>query len=273
MSREELERTERAIKVLSTLFWAEPLLARLERAGGIRPENMPLMFEMRYAHELFLAGSSATYEYATGIGGSQVDFRTDTSPAWLVELVSVRTSEATRRATRKVGQLSEILLAPTPDDPDRSEVGEILRAQGKIGEKVLAGREPTKFPPVGDSFHMMLVDMRGFLLNGGDHGDYAEIADGAQAFRPHQFPFLHRVSGQLIKGLFEPGNARPAARLIQERIHVLSFVCERDFYEGEIRKTAYNILNSNLFRDANTAAEALSSYPLGNLCTSVSVVI
>lgn len=190
------------------------------------------MFEVRYAHELFLAGSSATYEYATGIGDSRVDFRTDTSPAWLIELVSVRTSQATRRATRKVGQLSETLLVPTPDDQDRSEVGEIIRAQGKIGEKVLAGGGPTKFPPIGDSFHMILIDMRGFLPHGGDFGDYCEIAYGGQGFRPHQFPLVHWISGRPIKGLFEPENARPAARFIQERIHVLSFCMRAGFLRG-----------------------------------------
>lgn len=152
MTRGEFDRTQRALEALSTVSWAEPLSLRLERAGGIRPENMPLMFEVRYAHELFLAGSSATYEYATGIGNSRVDFRTDSSSAWLIELVSVRTSEATRRATRKVGPLSETLLVPTLDDPDRSEVGEIIRAQGKIGEKVLARGEATKFAPIGDFF-------------------------------------------------------------------------------------------------------------------------
>jgi hypothetical protein len=258
----ELDRTKRALEDLSTVSWAKPLLQRLERAGGIRQETMPLMFEVRYAHELLLAGSSATYEYATGLGDSSVDFRTDTCPPWLIELVSVRTSEATRRATREMGLFSETLLVPTPDDPDRSEVGEIIRAQGKIGEKVLAGTAPTKFPRVDDCFHMILIDMRGFLLNGGDFGDYCEIAYGRRGFRPEQFPLLHLVSGLPIKGLFEPENARPAARLIQERVHVLSFVCERDFYEGEISKITYSVPNYGLFRDSDAVRVALRTHPL-----------
>lgn len=269
MTRGEFDRTKHALEALSTVSWAKPLLLRLEHAGGIRPENMPLMFEVRYAHELFLAGSSATYEYATGIGDSKVDFRTDTSPAWLIELVSVRTSEATRRATRKVGELSETLLMPTSGDPDRSEVGEIIRAQGKIGEKVLAVNAPTKFPPIGDSFHMIVIDMRGFLLSGGDCGDYCEIAYGRRLFRPDQFPFLHKVSGRPIEGLFEPDNVRAFARLIQERIHILSFVCERDFSEGEIGRVACNVPNYNLFRDTDAALAALRSHPLANKIDSV----
>lgn len=269
MTGGEFDRTKRALEVLSTVSWAEPLLLHLERAGGILPENMPLMFEVRYAHELFLAGSSATYEYATGIGDSRVDFCIDTSPPWLIELVSVRTSEATRRATRKIGQLSETLLMPTASDPDRSEVGEIIRAQGKIGEKVLAGTAPTKFPLIGDSFHMIVIDMRGFLLHGGDRGDYCEIAYGRQFFRPDQFPFLHYVSGRPVKGLFEPDNVRASARLIQKRIHVISFVCERDFSEGEIARVACNVPNYNLFRDTDAALEALRSHPLAKKIDAV----
>jgi hypothetical protein len=272
---EEIDRTQRAVDALSAVSWAKPLLSRLNHEGGFKPENMPLLFEVRYAHELLLAGCWASYEYATKIGGSSVDFRTETSPAWLIELVSVRTSEASRRATKTelvsvrtsgatktVGTLSETTLIPAPDDPDRSEEGEIIRAQGKIAEKVVAGNAPTKFPPVsGESFHMIAIDMRGFLIAGGDCGDYYEIAYGAQAFqRLHGTPLLHRVLGQPIKGLFDPNNVRPAARFIQERIHVLSFVCERSFYEGEIR-TAFNVPNYNLFPDTDAAVRALETHP------------
>ncbi|HXN84895.1 MAG TPA: hypothetical protein VN867_02440 [Candidatus Binataceae bacterium] len=108
---------------------------------------------------------------------------------------------------------------------------------------------------------MILIDMRGFLLHGGDFGDYCEIAYGAQAFQPHQFPLLHWVSGRPIRGLFELDNGRAAARLIQERIHVLSFVCERDFCEGEIGKIAFNVPNYNLFSNTEAAGEALRSHP------------
>ena len=52
----EVHRTERAISDLSTVSWANPLLSRLDKAGGIKPENMPLMFEVRFAQELHHAG-------------------------------------------------------------------------------------------------------------------------------------------------------------------------------------------------------------------------
>lgn len=62
---------------------------------------MSLMFEVRFAQELQLAGVTAEYEFRVGVGDSTVEFRLNTTPTWLIELVSVRTSDAARRATRK----------------------------------------------------------------------------------------------------------------------------------------------------------------------------
>jgi len=70
----ELERTQRAITELSAVPWAQPLLACLARAGGPKPENMPLMFEVRYAQELHHAGVTAQYEFRAGVGDSMVEF-------------------------------------------------------------------------------------------------------------------------------------------------------------------------------------------------------
>src|SRR5712692_1244714 len=105
----EVQRTERAIAELSTVSWASPLLARLSRAGGITNENMPLMFEVRFAQELHRAGVTAEYEFHAGVGDSSVEFRLDTTPTWLIELVSVRASDAAKRAIRQVGLIYEQL--------------------------------------------------------------------------------------------------------------------------------------------------------------------
>jgi hypothetical protein len=110
----EFQRTQRAITELSTVPWAQPLLARLERVGGLKSENMPLMFEVRYAQELHHAGVTAQYEFPAGVDASTVEFRLNTNPPWLVELVSVRTSDAAKRATRQVGPFYQQLLRHTP---------------------------------------------------------------------------------------------------------------------------------------------------------------
>jgi hypothetical protein len=65
-----------------------------------------------------------------------------------------------------------------------------------------------------------------------------------------------------IKGLFEEGNPLPAARLIQERIHFLGFVSEREYKEGEVRNIGYYHPNWYLFSDDSQVREVFASYPL-----------
>src|SRR5258708_272052 len=65
LQRAEVDRTREAIANLSRIAWARPVIARLNKAGGIRPENMPLMFEVRFADELHSTGATAHYEFPT----------------------------------------------------------------------------------------------------------------------------------------------------------------------------------------------------------------
>src|SRR6266576_3658392 len=105
LTLKELQQTERAVKELSTAPWARPLLTRLQMAGGFKSENMPLMFEVRFARELDRAGVAAEYEFSTGVGDSTIEFRLHTKPPWLIERVSVRTSDADKRAIRKLDMI------------------------------------------------------------------------------------------------------------------------------------------------------------------------
>jgi len=271
LRKTEVERTERAISALSKVEWAKPVLARLERAGGIRPENMPLMFEVRFADELNQAGVVAQYEYAAGVGNSTVEFRLDTEPVWLIELVSVRTSDAARRATRQIGPLYyEQLLHPTPEDPGRGEEGEMITAEQKIGAKVFSRGKPTKFPPLdGSSIHLILTDMRGYLDEGGDAADYNEIAYGwrALARSQHGEMMVHHWKNsegefEPIKGLFERGNPLAAAKTVRERIHFLGFVREEQFYDREIQQTSLLLANGELFATQDDVDQAYATYPL-----------
>lgn len=267
LTLQEARRTEQAITELSSVPWARPLLSRLDRAGGIRSDNMPLMFEVRFAHELHLAGVAADYEYPAGVGASTVEFRTLTSPPWLIELVSVRTSNAAKRAIRQAGLVYEQLLSPTTEDPARSEEAEMITAEQKIGEKVLADEKPTKFPPIGDRLHLIVSDIRGYLDEGGDIFDYRQMAYGARGIPREHAWMIHyweAERGKLrpIWGLFEKGNPLQAANLIQERILFLGFVREREYVQGEITRVAYYLANPHVFRDTDGAREAFASYPL-----------
>jgi len=225
------------------------------------------MFEVRFAHEIQLAGVSAEYEFHAGVGNSTVEFRLNTTPMWLIELVSVRTSDAARRATRKTGMVYEQSIQPTPEDPGRSEAGEMITAEQKIGEKVFADGKPTKFPPLDGSYRLILTDIRGYLDQGGNRVDYRQIAYGASGI-PRRFAWAiicwESEPGKLspIKGLFEEANPLRSARYIQERIHFLGFIRERDFSVGEIGRDCYYLANWDRFKTQEEAEAAYKTYPL-----------
>jgi hypothetical protein len=260
------------MKALAKVPWAKPVLARLRRAGGIKPENTPLMFEVRFAEELHRVGVTAQYEFPAGVGKSTVEFRLNTEPTWLIELVSIRTSDAARRATRQIGPLYyEQVFRLTPKDPGASEEGELITAEQKIGEKVFSGGRPTKFPPRDGSLRLILTDMRGYLDGDGKPEDYCEIAYGwrglARLFPDHWEAMVHCWAGgdgrvEPIKGLFEPRNPLAATKLIRERIHFLGFVKEEKFFDNEIQQTSLLLLNPELFATQGEVESALATLPI-----------
>lgn len=267
----EAERTRRAIDELRDVPWARPVVNRLARAGGILPQNMPLMFEVRFAQELHGAGVVARYEFAAGEGASTVEFRLDTEPPWLIELVSVRTSDAAKRATREIRpSLYEQLLEATSDDPGRGEEGEMITAQQKIGEKVYSHGRTTKFPPPDGSVRLILTDIRGYLDEGGDHYDYYEMAYGSRGLpeqiREYHTRFWKNHNGRFepIKGLFERDNPLAAALYIQQRVHFLGFIRERTFQEWEIRDWSLLLPNPQLLRTKEEQERTYRAYPLAH---------
>lgn len=268
LTSDEARRTERALARLAEVSWAQPVIARLDRAGGMKSENMPLMFEVRFADELHRAGVSATYEYRAGVGDSTVEFRLNTTPPWLIELVSIRASDAAKRAMRQFGVFYEQHFRPTPEDPGQSEEGEMITAEQKIGEKVFGRSGATKFPePDGRAFHLILSDMRGYLDHGGDNFDYRQMAYGPYGIANEYSWVIHYwkdAAGKLvpIRGLFESENPLRAARFVQERIHLLGFVTEKAYTDDEIRQTAYYLANWHLFRNEDEVRQAFESYPL-----------
>jgi hypothetical protein len=256
----EVSRTRAAIEELRSVAWARPLLARLARAGGVRSDNMPLMFEVRYAHEVHRCGGTAEYEHNAGVGASTVEFKLGGSPSWLVELVSVRKSAAMRRATRSSGIVA--VLSPNPrSDRSQSEPAETITAEQKIAEKVFTHGKLTKFPRPSCSFHMIFVDMRGYLDRGGSLLDWRQMAYGPSGVLPRG-QAIQWWEGRPIRGLFERDNPIEGAQYVRERIHVIGFVREENYRPGELQNTAYYCPNPSLFASDQEAAAAFASYPL-----------
>jgi hypothetical protein len=237
----EVEYTQRAIDGLGSVPWATPLLLRLESAGGLVAANMPLFFEVRFAYELHQAGAIADYESCAGVGASTVDFRIHGRREWLVELVSIRESQALKQATEQVGVLYQRLLTTNAESRAHSEEAEMITALGKIGEKVFTNGQPTKFPPPSHAVHAILADMRGYLGNGGDAVDYQQMANGAAGVAPKVAWAIHFWEEQPIRGLFEkvPDHPLRAAEVMQDRIHFIGFIAEKDYRVGEIRERSY----------------------------------
>jgi hypothetical protein len=258
----EVPFTERVISSLTEVSWAQKLLRRLEQSGGVIEPNAPLLFEVRFAFELHAAGGSAEYEYASGIGKTTIDFRIASSVGWLVELVSVRESKATIEVSIDDGTFFGLTLTSIPgQDSKASEAGEMLLVQQKIGEKVYTDKQ-TKFPlPTADQFHMIVVDMRGYL--GGipvvDHFDYRQIAGGS--FRVPD-SYVQFWGDEPIKGLFEVGNPLRSASFVRDRVHFLAFVRERAYTEGELPAIIKFFANPHLFKDVEEGKVALSTFPV-----------
>lgn len=228
------------------------------------------MFEVRFAYELKRAERVASYEYNAGVGSSKVEFYIPGEITWLIELVSIRASQAAQRAiTKKVMPpndifFEQIIISNNPCDIAQSPEAEMITAQQKIGEKVFSKDRPTKFPLPKDNFyHVILSDMRGYLDSGGDSYDYRQIAYGAAGIPGNRNGLLHYWKNEPIKGLFEESCPLKAARSVQKRIHFLGFVCEQKYREGEIPETALFLPNYHLVSDEEVKAIS-ESFPLKN---------
>jgi hypothetical protein len=267
LTKREAEFTEQAIVALNGIEWARPVLERLQQAIGPKSENMPLMFEVRVAYELHRAGKVAEYEYSTGVGVSTVEFRIKGDITWLFELVSIRTSQAAKKAIMQSGLLYEQILSTNAADVTQSEEAEMIIAEQKIGEKVFKDGAPTKFPvPIDNVYHVILADMRGYLDDGGDVFDYRQMAYGTQGIPSQYLRTIHYWKTEAkklepIKGLFEKSCPLRAARLIQERIHFFGFVCEREYRDGEIPRIAYYLPNPHMLTNEE-AGKIYETFPL-----------
>ena len=133
----EVNFTRFVINELSAIPWATPIINCFNDAGGYISENMPIMFELRFAYELYKAGFTAQYEYNANQGNSTIDFKIETKKNnWLIELVSIRTRNAAKRAIKKVGENEYQQIFSSEFTDKQTEEDEMITAIQKIGEKV-----------------------------------------------------------------------------------------------------------------------------------------
>lgn len=275
LSSKEVEYTTRILKELQAVGWASPLLSKIEKDGGITVANQPLLFEARFAYELFRRDKLVQYEYSAGVDDSKIDFRITNSKEWLIELVSVRESEGMQSATEKSRNffrtilLSNNLKKTARLEQKQSEESEMMIVQGKIGEKVLDRKRgrPTKFPVPNIAKHAILVDMRGYIGQGADYIDYLQIAYGPDGMPPGSEGLIHyNLEDQPIRGLFEKLNKHPieAAILLQKRVHLLGFILEKKYRKNEIAEAC--LLTNRLLVPPALENEIKQAFPLSEKC-------
>ena len=202
-----------------------------------------------------------------GVGNSTVDFRVDLDPPWLVELVSLHESDAFKAATWTDGPFQGYALRTDADDPKQSEEGETLKAQERIGAKVFDQKHgPIKFPEPAGSIHMVMVDGRGFMGDGhGDAADWRQMIHGPIGLEDHLVKHWTNPKTDLrapITGLFEQACPLPAARIAQDRLHAIGFICESSFTGSEIQQQSFYLCNPARFANEEAARATMSLWPL-----------
>lgn len=290
LTENEVIATLAAEERLRGVDWAKPLLdctssmtdrvrvglndKAAYRANPVKPDEMSFFFEIRFADALAEAGMTASYEYSAGVGRSTVDFRVESNPPWLVELVSLRESQAFKEASWATPQCQGYFLSTNPNRPDQSVEGETRNAQRRIGMKV-ANREgrPVKFPVPNDHLHMVIVDARGYMGDGkGLIDDFRQMVLGPDAVQPHFIQYwTDTETGQRgpIRGLFEQKCQLPASRVARERLHYIGLVCEKDFIPTELLDRIVYLPNLALFADEADAQRKFSGWPLGPSARSI----
>ena len=243
----EQEANSRALEKLKTVAWASSLLEEIRRRGGLKAPAS-FLFELRFAAEVQRAGLAATYEHKSGVGLTSVDFRLDCPTEWLIEL-----------------------LSPGPHSRSDEE-SQMLKFAGILSDKACSEDGlPSKFPvPMPGRYHLVIVDVRGYLYGMGDVLDWCQIAygsDGVKGVNDWALHWLPReVKGQPgpICGVFDPRSPVESAKVFQERVHFIGFMNERSHLPGEMRtvKAVHYLPNPNLFQSNAEAIETFQSYPL-----------
>lgn len=266
LSEREVERTKEAISRLKDAKWAKPLLKRFKDGGEFILSNKPIMFEVRFASEICDRGFEAVYE-ALGVNDSSIEFKIeDEGTTWLIELVSIQSSDAAREAVKSKDGVYSQLLQTRNSDLRQTPEGELILVEQKIGEKVYHNQKPHKFPePKPNVYHIIIVDMRGFLDGGGgDKINYTQIASGADAIPENLRPLVMLWKGKPIRGLYEGNNPLNAAKYVRERIHYIGFVAEKEFSKNELKSEIYYMPNPTLF-DNFSASKVYNLYPMKSI--------
>lgn len=217
-------------------------LANLPDRQDLTLAHRSKMYELRIAGMLLDQGKGFQHERKLGVSDSSVDFAfTAGMQDVFMEAVSIEQSKAMSLATQpyKSGRM-KVVRSDAPDQR-KSQAGELIKIQEKIGEKVWKAKEgaPTKFPAIGEATHLIVCDVRGY--SGGDVLELKYIAQMIYGFRHLQKngldAYVRSYENREVTGLFDDLNTREHAAKLQERIHAIGISLERNYHGSELAES------------------------------------
>jgi hypothetical protein len=269
-SSDEADLVQKIIKERADDAWAKPIIAAINRNGGLIGTNKDQFLELRFGHVLRKAGISPNYEIA-GEGDSTLDFGFESAgKGWSVELMRLSETKAAKEATKagvdKDGiPFTRRILSTDAEDKKQSIEGETLKAIERICGKCELDDKPHKFPPPADRYHVILVDMRTYL-HGGDLADRVHIALGTNYVTKASLRVYWQ--GRPITGFFHEATNLKGAANLRDRVHFVGFVNERSYGEDAIGGAMQFFANPKLFvgetpeQKAALARAAFATWPL-----------
>jgi len=204
-------------------------------------------FEIRFAYSILLAGLKAEYEYKTGRDEKSIDFKifgSKTKNNFLVELTSLRDSKAIKKGTWKNESFFGFSsITSSFDNENSAEIKDLIKVQDAILEKA------NKFSTIlNGTYHIIIVDMRGFLTGPADQIDFHYIVFGGEDLDDTNK--RHSIDSQgnreVIKGLFEESCRN---QIVREQIHAIGFILEKNYTGNEIRTQTKLLINPNLVNE------------------------
>jgi hypothetical protein len=98
-----------------------------------------------------------------------------------------------------------------------------------------------------------------------DNYDYIQISHGSDRVPG---PYVKWWNNQPIKGLFQAANPTKASKYVRERIHILAFVCEREYMDTEICSKVFCAPNPIMFPSAEQSKSSFASMPSTSMLPS-----
>lgn len=279
LSEEEVFFSKNVAECIEKSKWGKKLIQdrKISRALKIRPDPSreydelnqikSAFFEVRFAYSLLLMKFPVEYEAKLGIGNSSVDFKVkDGNNTWLIELTSLRESDAVKNATFTCKD--DIIQYSSVDEGkcNSANVRDLIRLQeaiyGKVTKKNNNKIESLKFPAVTkNTYHAVIVDARSFNAGMFDCGDFLIAVYGSHQLEHIEDGVFCRFfidkegNSSHIQGVFEDNNNKIESKIVCEKIHFICFTVEHEYKENELIEKMLVFANPKYFQDEERAKE------------------